>query len=120
MNLYLDDDSVSALLVRLLQRAGHNVQLPYDVSRMGSRDAVHLSHAILTGRVFLSYNHHDFQFLHQLVLDAKGHHTGILVVRRDNDVKRDLTPKGIVRALTKLLAAGVPLADYLYVLNPWR
>jgi hypothetical protein len=120
MNLYLDDDSVSPVLVRLLQQAGHDVQLPRDVGRMGSHDAVHLRHAVRTGRVFLSHNHGDFQFLHDLLLDAQGHHPGILIVRRDNDRKRDLTPNGIVRALANLLAASVALADHLHVLNHWR
>jgi len=38
MNLYLDDDSVDALLVRLLQHAGHDVQIPADVAISGRRD----------------------------------------------------------------------------------
>jgi hypothetical protein len=39
---------------------------------------------------------------------------------RDNNPKRDLDEKGIVRALGKLLAAGVPVADQFTVLNHWR
>jgi hypothetical protein len=54
------------------------------------------------------------------MMTTQGHHPGILVVRKDNDPKRDLDQKGIVRALGKLLAAGVQLADHLYVLNHWR
>jgi predicted nuclease of predicted toxin-antitoxin system len=120
MNLYLDDDSVRPLLIRLLRHAGHDVQLPRDVGRMGNHDAVHLRHAVQSNRVMLTHNHRDFQFLNELIMDAQGHHPGILVVRRDNDRKRDLTPSGIVRALTNLLAAQVPLADHLHVLNHWR
>jgi predicted nuclease of predicted toxin-antitoxin system len=55
MNLYLDDDSVDPLLVRLLRQAGHDVQCPQDVGRMGSHDAVHLRHAIQTDRVLLTH-----------------------------------------------------------------
>jgi predicted nuclease of predicted toxin-antitoxin system len=120
MNLYLDDDSVDPLLIRLLRRAGHDVQLPRDVGLMGSHDAAHLRHCVNSGRVVLTHNQRDFQFLHDLLVDAQGHHPGILVVRRDNDRKRDLTPSGIVRALTSLLAAGAALADHLHVLNHWR
>jgi hypothetical protein len=120
MNLYLDDDSVDALLVRLLRQAGHDVQLPQDVGQRGSHDAVHLRHAIRTDRVLLSHNQSDFQVLHELLLEGQGHHPGILIVCRDNDRKRDLTPSGIVRALGNLLAAGVALADELHVLNHWR
>jgi hypothetical protein len=41
-------------------------------------------------------------------------------VRRDNDPRRDLTPRGIVHALTKLLAANVPIADQFIIVNHWR
>jgi hypothetical protein len=55
-----------------------------------------------------------------LIVAVQGHHPGILVVRKDNNPKRNLDEKGIVRALRKLLAAGVGLADHFYVLNHWR
>jgi hypothetical protein len=35
VRLYLDDDTVDGLLVRLLQRAGHNVELPRDAGLAG-------------------------------------------------------------------------------------
>ena len=120
MNLYLDDDSVDPLLIRLLRRDSHDVELPRDVGRTGNHDADHLRHCVNTGRVILTHNHDDFQFLHSLVIDAQGHHPGILVVRRDNDRKRDLTASGIVRAIAKHLAAQAPLADQFQVLNHWR
>jgi hypothetical protein len=120
MNLYLDDDSVSGLLVQLLRRAGHDVQLPVDVGKVGRADALQLAHAIGEDRVCLSHNHRDFEALHELVMIARGHHPGVLVVRKDNDSRRDLTVPGIVRALGKLEAAGGPLADHLHVLNHWR
>lgn len=120
MNLYLDDDSVDPLLIRLLRHAHHDVQIPRDIGRMGDPDAAHLRHAVLTGRVFLTHNQSDFQFLHELLVDAQGHHPGILVVCRDNDPTRDLTPRGIVRALAKLVAAAVPMANQFHVLNHWR
>ena len=120
MNLYLDDDSVIPLLIRLLRQAGHDVQLPADVANQGEEDPVHLTHAIKVQRVFLSHNYHDFQILHNLIRMAQGHHPGILVVRKDNDPARDLTPKGIVRAIARFIAAGVTIADQLVILNQWR
>jgi predicted nuclease of predicted toxin-antitoxin system len=120
MRLYLDDDSASALLARLLRKAGHDVQVPADVGMAGEDDPVHLAHAIRADRVCLSKNHHDFENLHNLILVAQGHHPGLLVVRKDNNPKRDLTDPGVVRALGKLLAAGMPLADHFHVLNQWR
>lgn len=120
MRLYLDDDSVAALLVRLLRQAGHNLRLPVHLGLAGVHDAVHLTWAVREGRVLLTHNYDDFGELHDLVLAVAGHHPGILVVRKDNDPKRDLNKPGIVRALAKLLAAGVALQDQLHVLNHWR
>jgi hypothetical protein len=120
MRLYLDDDSVSAYLVRLLRQVGHDVRLPAEIGMAGQRDAVHLLHAVQEDRVCLSHNYDDFEALHNLVLAVGGHYPGILVIRKDNNPKRDLLPPGIVRAIGKLLAAGIPLADNFYVLNHWR
>jgi hypothetical protein len=120
MNLYLDDDCASPLLARLLRQAGHDVQLPVAVGNRGADDVIHLTHAVLDGRVCLSKNYGDFENLHNLVVAVNGHHPGILVVRKDDDRKRDLKPAGIVRALGKLLASGLPVADNYHVLNSWR
>jgi hypothetical protein len=120
MRLYLDDDSASPLLARLLRLAGHDVQLPADVGMAGKDDAVHLTHAIDADRACLSQNYRDFENLHNLVIRSQGHHPGILIVRRDNDPTRDLKPRGIVRAITNLLAAGIPLRDQYIILNQWR
>jgi hypothetical protein len=41
MNLYLDDDSIQASLVKLLVREGHAVQIPADAGIAGENDPVH-------------------------------------------------------------------------------
>ncbi|HEY3392775.1 MAG TPA: DUF5615 family PIN-like protein [Lacipirellulaceae bacterium] len=120
MRLYLDDDSVDRLLVRLLQNAGHDVELPRQVGFSGLSDSVHLRHAISADRALLSANDDDFRELHELILQAGGEHPGILIARYDNDRRRDLTPRGIVIAIGKLLAAGVPLENEFIILNQWR
>jgi predicted nuclease of predicted toxin-antitoxin system len=120
MRLYLDDDIASPLLARLLRQAGHDVQLPLDAGMSGKADAVHLTHAVRDDRVLISGNYKDFEVLHDLVIVVQGHHPGILVVRRDNDPKRDLKNPDIVRAIGKLIAAGVPIADEYIILNQWR
>ena len=71
-------------------------------------------------RALLTGNHRDFVNLHNLVMQATGHHSGILVVRRDNDPRRDLTPSGIVRAIQNLLRAGITISDDVIILNHWR
>ncbi len=120
MNFYLDDDSVDPLFVQLLRSAGHYVRIPADIGQTGSYDAAHLRHAIRERRVLITGNHDDFAFLHDLILDAEGHHPGIFVVRRDNNPRRDMTPRGVVRAIENLLYANIPIADELTVLNHWR
>ena len=120
MRLYLDDDIAAALLVRLLRSAGHDVVTPVDAGISGATDQAHLTHAIQDDRVCLTRNYEDFEDLHFLVQAAGGHHPGIFVVRQDNDPTRDLTPRGVVRAIRKLEASGVPIKDEYTVLNHWR
>jgi predicted nuclease of predicted toxin-antitoxin system len=115
MRLYLDDDSIAGLLVRLLRQAGHDVCLPGDVGLAGAQDAEHLTKAVVENRVLLTHNHKDFKILHDLVMTVTGHHPGILVVRKENNPKRDLTKPGIIRAIGKLLASGVPLSDAFHI-----
>ena len=103
-----------------IRQASHDVQVPTDAGLSGEDDAVHLTYAIKNGRVLLTGNHRDFLNLHNLLMQAAGHHPGILVVRRDNDPTRDLTPSGIVRAIRNLLAANVPVPDDYVILNHWR
>lgn len=79
MRLYLDDDMASALLARLLSQAGHDVQVPDDVGMSGANDPVHLGYAIREHRVLLSGNHDDFEAPHDLIMQAQGHHPGIVI-----------------------------------------
>ncbi|MFL5244697.1 MAG: DUF5615 family PIN-like protein [Gemmataceae bacterium] len=120
MLIYLDDDSVDSILIRLLRKAGHGVVLPADVNLAGSHDAVHFRQAIRDHRTILTANRKDFPFLHELILEAQGSHFGLLLVRKDNDLKRDLTPAGITRAVANLLAAKIPIENEMHVLNHWR
>jgi hypothetical protein len=73
MRLYIDDDSVEALLIRLLRRAGHDLRLPADIGFSGKADAVHFLQAIRENRALLSRNSDDFSNLHALVIGSSGH-----------------------------------------------
>lgn len=120
MDLYLDDDSADLLLARMLRNAGHDVLLPIDIGRSGSPDAVHLKHAIRETRVLLSRNHDDFLSLHELIVESRGGHPGIVIVRRANNPQRDLTVRGIVAAIGRLLQASAPIESEFIILNQWR
>ncbi len=120
MKLYLDDDTASGLLAKLLRNSGHRVLVPSDVGMVGSPDSVHLTRAILEDRVCMTKNYDDFALLHTLLMQAKGNHPGIIVIRQENDPTRDISPKGIVTAIRKLEAGRAPIANEYIVLNHWR
>ena len=120
MRIYLDDDSVPELLIKLLRRAGHDVQTPADCRLVGRSDAVHLTHAIRDDRVLLSRNHQDFEDLHDVLKIAGGHHHGMLFVRSDNNPARDLSYRGIVTAIGKIITSGLIFQNEWFVLNHWR
>jgi hypothetical protein len=51
---------------------------------------------------------------------GRGQHAGVLVVRKDNNSKRDMRPPHIVRAIRNLLRAGVAIANEFTILNDYR
>jgi hypothetical protein len=120
MNVYLDDDSAKASLVRQLRRVGHQVATPADSGLTGASDPRHLMHTVQQKLVLLTKNHDEFEDLHLLVQATGGRHPGLLVVRSDNDVSRDMRDRDIVRAIGNLEGAGVSIANEFHVLNHWR
>jgi hypothetical protein len=119
MRLYLDDDFIEKILVRMLKAAGHDLTIPADAGLSAADDPVHLTEAIGTGRILLTYNAKDFEKLHNLVIASGGHHPGVLVVRKDND-RRDMSPRAIVTALKRLVASGATIPDNFIALNQYR
>jgi hypothetical protein len=119
MKLYLDEDSASLHLLRVLRQAGHDVESPRDAGLSGRLDPVHLIHCIGGQRVLLSANHDDFELLHNLVMASGGNHPGILAIRKDN-TPRDMTPSQIQRAIARLLAARIGMECEFVILNHWR
>jgi predicted nuclease of predicted toxin-antitoxin system len=120
MNLYLDDDVAERRLIALLERAGHTVTTPEQAGLRGAVDARHLIDACQNHRVLMSRNHDDFLDLHLVIKASGGAHPGILIIRFDNDPTRDMTPRGIVAALTRLEVSRVPIASQFVILNHWR
>ena len=108
MKIYLDDDSLSGLLLHLLQAEGHDVVASNQVGNQGRIDPAHFLYAIQEGRALFTRNYRDFKPLHELVVGSGGRHAGVQIDRRDNNPKRDLTEKELVRALRKLIQSGSP------------
>ena len=87
---------------------------------IGEDNTVQFTFAVEKDRVLLTRNHDDFRNLHNLSVVLRGHHPGIFVVCKEDNPRRDLTARGIARAIGKLLAAGIPVADQFTILNRWR
>ncbi len=120
MTLYLDDDTCAGLLVALLRKAGHDVKIPADVGMSGRHDAAHLLRSVVEDRVFVSHNYRDFEHIHNLVVGCSGAHTGIVLIRRDNDSRKDMTNKNIVAAIGRVEQAYADFTNALITLNDWR
>ncbi|MGH2371777.1 MAG: DUF5615 family PIN-like protein [Chloroflexota bacterium] len=114
--LYLDDSAASRLLAHLSRAAGHHVVIPADVGLDRARDADHFAYDRQHGLALVTKNPADFKRL----AAAAPNHGGLLLVYRDNDRTRDMTDADIVQAIANLLAAGLPIAGQVHVLNHWR
>ena len=120
MKLYLDDDICASLLVAQLRKAGHDVMIPADIGMSGRHDAEHLLRCVQERRVFLTKNYKDFVPIHKLVLGCGGTHTGIIVIRDEDDRRKNMTFKGIVTAIGKVEQAYPDPTNELVTLNDWR
>lgn len=120
MKLYLDDDTADRRLVQQLERDGHAVWVPNQVGLSGVSDARHVIHCCENELVLVSRNYDDFLELHLVIESAGGAHPGILIVRMDNDPKRDLTPRGIATAIGRFESAGATITGQFVILNHWR
>src|SRR5262245_536286 len=107
MNLYIDDNLADKSLEAMLVKDGHVVVRSHQAGLLGASDAKHLGYAIRAKLIALTSDREDFKDLHELVLTAGGNHPGIVVVRFDNDPTRDLKPKQMVKALSKLERSGM-------------
>jgi predicted nuclease of predicted toxin-antitoxin system len=120
VRILIDENMINRRLSARLQAAGHDVVLADDVGLLSVSDARVLTWAVGQNRAVLTRDHEDFADLHDLVKACGGRHSGMLVVRFDNDPRHNLTDRGIVTALAKLEASGMPIPDQIHVLNHWR
>ena len=120
LSIYLDDSLDNDLLIALLERRGHIVISPRFVGTTGWDDYAHLEYASQHGYVLLTADVVDFQTLHIEWQRSGKHHAGIFVVHYEGNIRKDMTPYDIVRAIDNLLASGVPIHGELHRLNQWR
>ena len=116
LKLLIDEDSQAKLLVTLLLQAGHDVLTVNDADLSGQADSIVFNYACKEGRLVLTRNYDDFQALHK----ANSLHPGILVVYHDDDYSKNMSHQEIVKALSNLETAKIPLANQFIALNHWN
>ena len=120
MRLLLDENMSDRRLAARLQAQGHDPVLAIEVGLLSATDARVFIWAITQALPVLTRDSEDFEDLHDLIMAADGHHSGVLVVRFDKDPRYNLTDRGIATAISKLDSSGVPIHDRIHVLNQWR
>jgi predicted nuclease of predicted toxin-antitoxin system len=120
MRIVLDENLSGRRLAARLQAGGHDVVLVDDVGLLGFTDPRIWTWAIGQDRLVRTRDIEDDSDLHQLIMAARGHHSGLLLIRFDDNPRHNMTERGIATALGKLAASGAPLADQVHVLNHWR
>ncbi|MDJ0901307.1 MAG: DUF5615 family PIN-like protein [Xenococcus sp. MO_188.B8] len=116
LKLLIDEDSQAKLLVTLLVQAGHNVLTVNEAGLSGQPDSIVFDYACKGGRLVVTRNYDDFQALHK----ANSIHPGILVVYHDANYSKNMSHQEIVKAITNLEAAKIPLANQFISLNHWN
>jgi hypothetical protein len=96
------------------------VETAVEAGLRGEWDPIQLIQAIQHDRVSLTRNYCDFEDLHNLLAVSGGKHPGIIVIRRDDDPRRNMSVRDIARAIGKVEAARLELVNQYLILNPWQ
>ena len=116
LKLLIDEDSLAKPLVKILRKVGHDVVTVNEVGLTGQSDCIVLNYAKEKGRVILTHNCRDFDFLHQ----ENPIHCGILAIYKNADYSKNMTRQEIVKAINNLEAASTSLANQFIALNHWN
>jgi hypothetical protein len=120
MDFYLDDCADDDDLAAFLRQGGHSVYTPRSERTVGAHDPDHLHHAAIHDYVLITKNPRDFCALHEEWRSLGRSHGGILLVYRDNNKAKDMSPSDIAHAIDHLLGSGLPIANEIHILNHWR
>jgi predicted nuclease of predicted toxin-antitoxin system len=120
MRLLLDENMSDRRLATRLRAQRHDPILATEAGLVSVTDARVFVWAITQALPVLTRDSEDFTDLHDLIMAACGHLSGVLVVRFDNDLRHNLTDRGIASAINKLESSSVPIPDRIHVLNQWR
>ncbi|MHB8685043.1 MAG: DUF5615 family PIN-like protein [Dehalococcoidia bacterium] len=116
LRLYLDEDAMSAALVRALSDAGVDVSTASREGARGREDAEQLALATSLQRTLYTFNVRDFARLHAMWLRQGRHHAGIILV---NDQRLPVGEQA--RRLLMLGTSFSPqdIADRIEFLGAW-
>ena len=88
MRLLLDENMSDRRLAARLRAQGHDPVLATGVGLLSATDARVLIAAITQALPVLTRDSEDFTDLHDLIMAAGGHHSGVLVVRDPEQVRK--------------------------------
>ena len=116
LRLLIDEDSQDKVLVRLLREAEHDVVTVNEAGLMGQPDSTVFRYGIDKNRIVLTLNCRDFKALHE----ADPNHPGILAVYQEANPFKKMGFKIIVKAISNIEAANIPLQNQFISLNHWN
>jgi hypothetical protein len=111
--VYLDED-VHHLIAHALNLRRWEALTTFDAGRRGRTDLEQIEFAADGGYVIVSYNVADFPRLHYEILDAGGHHAGIIVATQGDPIANARALLGLVSAFS-----SEEFDDQLLYLNNW-
>lgn len=114
--LLLDEDTQDKILVRILRRSGHDVLTIYEAALAGTADDKVLAFAHKENRILITQNCSDFRELHTI----NPTHSGILAIFQDANPKNRMGHHAIVKAISNIERAEVPIANQFINLNQWK
>ncbi|WP_019505868.1 DUF5615 family PIN-like protein [Pleurocapsa sp. PCC 7319] len=116
LKLLIDEDSQAIALVKTLRKANHDVVTANEANLMGQPDRMVLKYAIQNNRIVLTRNCRDFEALHK----ANPNHSGIFAVYQEANPLKKMSRQDIVKAITNLETAKIPLRNQFFSLNHWN
>jgi predicted nuclease of predicted toxin-antitoxin system len=120
LKLLVDEDSQGKLLVNQLKKAGHNIHTVNDVDLRSASDIAVFAYAINHNYVMLTHNCIDFSELAEQILQQGKHHSGLLLIYKDNNPTKDISVAAIIKALKNLQNSKLILIDQTIILNKYN
>lgn len=111
IKIYLDDNLDNDYLKNILRNFGFEVISPREIKMRHKKDEEHLKYAIINQALVLTKDK-GFKKLHNKI-----NHRGIIIIRQENNLKKDMKENKIVKALKNIEALKLKLENNLIYLN---